>query len=485
MPSSPTRRDLLAAAAAAGTLATGESLSRADAAAGRSTATPEAVGDGPTWQSFQGGARNAGGAAGRAAPRLGASFQWRGAVEHRDPTGVAVAEGSVVFGAGDGTVGALWADSGERRWVRDVGASVRATPAVADGAVVVGDEEGRVTALALADGSLRWQLDVGAPVLAGATAAAIGSDGDTAAAAVTRRGDPTATGDAVAPTVLVGTLGGTVVALGLERGGMRWSRQLDGEVRSPAAVADGSVYVWVDDQGLRALRAGDGGDRWTFDATGPWGGAPTVAGDLVLVGGEQTSALSTADGSVRWAFRGGRRSSMAVGRNSVFVPDRGDLYAVSLRDGEERWQFESDGVRSFAPAVAGDTVYLATEESLHGIGAATGAERWAWRSSRGPRAAPAVAGERLFVAGDEIYALGPDPDATPSPTAAPVTVGNLLDPLAPLAVRAYAVPIAGPLVLGALLLAVRRLPSGPGSGEDGGGGPRGETGGTAADGEGE
>ncbi len=68
------------------------------------------------------------------------------------------AEGTLVFGSGDGQVYAL-DERGQRRWACDTGVPVYGGPLVADGVVYVGDNGGRLHALQLADGKPRWHFE--------------------------------------------------------------------------------------------------------------------------------------------------------------------------------------------------------------------------------------------------------------------------------------------------------------------------------------
>lgn len=67
----------------------------------------------------------------------------------------ALADDTLVFGSGDGSVYALDA-AGKERWRQPVGKPVYGQPLIADGVVYLGDNGGNLHALTLADGKPRW-----------------------------------------------------------------------------------------------------------------------------------------------------------------------------------------------------------------------------------------------------------------------------------------------------------------------------------------
>ncbi|WP_251328426.1 PQQ-binding-like beta-propeller repeat protein [Haloplanus pelagicus] len=199
-------------------------------------------------------------------------------------------------------------------------------------------------------------------------------------------------------TVYVESLDG-LRALDAADGTERWRFGGEDEVVSPAVV-DGTVYVGRGDR-VYALSAGDGTERWRFSTDDSITAGPTVAGDTVLVGGSASDvyALAAADGSLRWRFPTDEtvRSVPAVASDTVYVGSDDDtLYALATADGSERWRFAvGSGVGT--PAVANGVVYVGGYESpLYALDAADGSERWSVETDRG-YPSPSVADGTVYV----------------------------------------------------------------------------------------
>ena len=174
----------------------------------------------------------------------------------------------VIFGADDGIVYALDAETGRPAWERSTGAPVYAGAALSDSTVITANIEGTIVALDLRSGAERWRAVAGAPVrsaaaIAGGVAILGTSTGtvmalrvDTGTLAWTAEtGGPIAAAPTVAGAfVYVGTLQREMLALGLEDGAILWRMSVPGRVKSSAAAVNGMLYVTTDDQQLVAFR---------------------------------------------------------------------------------------------------------------------------------------------------------------------------------------------------------------------------------------
>lgn len=203
-------------------------------------------------------------------------------------------------------------------------------------------------------------------------------------------------------------------------------------VDAPLAVVGERVYVAsafldverVGERALLALNSADGSVRWkTPLGLNPWAG-PTVAGDLVLVGGSnirleprdvaqgrgELLAVDAASGAVKWKrdVPGGIVSSVAVaGSLAVFTATDGKVRAWDTATGADRWTFDGRVPYFAAPAIAGGSVYVAhLNGMIHALQLATGQVQWQMDLATHPdvRApgqvygSPIVAGGKLFVA---------------------------------------------------------------------------------------
>lgn len=157
----------------------------------------------------------------------------------------------------------------------------------------------------------------------------------------------------------------------------------DSGARLAPGVADGRLYAASIDGSIEAFDAATGrtiwqqrlgkrsGSGWRFWARGDnslrWSGGPTVAGDLLVVGGldGQLYALSPQDGSERWHVQMTSEiiAPPAIANDTVVVrTNDGRLSAVSAADGSPKWIFDQQvpalSLRgASAPLIANGVVY--------------------------------------------------------------------------------------------------------------------------------
>lgn len=178
--------------------------------------------------------------------------------------------GTVVFGADDGWLTALNAETGALRWRVDTGAPLTAAPLVRDGIVIIGNRQGTLVAVGRESGAILWRCATGAPVVANAVPAGdlvvVGTlagkafgirakDGSIAWA--TDLGGPVSAGGAVAgTTVYLGTLRKEIFALHAPDGTVVWKDSLDGRIRTSPAVALGRLFIATDEHTVTAFKEG-------------------------------------------------------------------------------------------------------------------------------------------------------------------------------------------------------------------------------------
>lgn len=171
-----------------------------------------------------------------------------------------------------------------------------------------------------------------------------------------------------------------------------WSVDAGGDAffASPV-IADGTVFLNLDEGELAAFNLADGQRRWTFPASEGMRGTPAVADGVVYTGGGVDGGIHALDadtGELIWRLdTPGRRTiytSPVVAGGVVYVttgftPDTSDtVYALDAATGAEIWSVDV-GAEVFAgPAVAGGVVAVASadERRLYGLDAATGDQLW-------------------------------------------------------------------------------------------------------------
>jgi outer membrane protein assembly factor BamB len=211
-----------------------------------------------------------------------------------------------------------------------------------------------------------------------------------------------------------------------EQGAEQW------HVDAPVAVVGdrvlaGSAYLDKEKLGDRAvycIDAGSGDIRWRAALKlNPWGG-PSVAGDIVVVGGSTigydpkalsgargtVTALDLATGKTKWQkdVPGGVVSCVALsGDLAVFTATDGKVRAFDLTNGEWRWVYDAKVPFFAPPAVTAETVYAGDLKGVvHAVQLADGKPKWTLDLGKDPAVlapgmiygGPVLQAGRLFVA---------------------------------------------------------------------------------------
>lgn len=279
---------------------------------------------------------------------------WQRKLKRPVTSGVAVAGTRVLVPTSDGELFALDAATGKVIWQTFVNAEILAPAAVAEDVAVVQGVDGRVVALSVGDGSILWTQEraepplsmrgVAGPRIAGALVLVGYASGKIAAYKLTdgaqdwetvvgrprgrseieRLVDLDATFAVDGGTLYCAAYQGSLAAVDIHSGRIRWSRELS--TYTGVVVGDGRLYV-SDDRGIvTALDAATGEPAWQQEGLRYRGTtAPTLSGEFVVVG--------DSEGYVHWLARS----------DGHFVARKHAAGAAYLA----------------APVVAGDTVYVA------------------------------------------------------------------------------------------------------------------------------
>jgi outer membrane protein assembly factor BamB len=180
----------------------------------------------------------------------------------------------------------------------------------------------------------------------------------------------------------------------------------------------------VGDRALFCLDAKTGEIKWRAPLKlNPWGG-PSVIGETVIVSGStigydtkalkeakgDLTAINLADGKEKWRkeITGGVIGCAALADDAAIVTATdGKVRAFNLTDGERRWIYDAK-TPLFAPvAVAGGIVYVGDLKGvIHAIDLANGDKKWAFDLGTDPDVkapgmiygGPIVHGGRIYVA---------------------------------------------------------------------------------------
>lgn len=203
----------------------------------------------------------------------------------------------VLLPSWNGSLYALDAASGERRWQYDAGEALRAAPAYDDDRLYLAGSGGTLTALAL-DGTVLWQagLDealLSTPAVTGAGVVVVSRRGEVAC--FDRSGRPLwkrnlgelchySSPLATRTDVYVGTSGGSLWKLRLSDGAIVWRRSGFGPIYAPLALRDRRLYFGDNDGALSVVDADSGTVVSSFRIDGEIQGKAWVEADRVLIG---------------------------------------------------------------------------------------------------------------------------------------------------------------------------------------------------------
>jgi outer membrane protein assembly factor BamB len=168
---------------------------------------------------------------------------------------------------------------------------------------------------------------------------------------------------------------GTIYAIDLTTGKIRWRGTVGGSPSAPVVVSGDLVIATVPGSGqiragMVALKVADGTQAWRYDGDtlgSPISGAAVAGNTAYAIFGDSTiRALNVQDGGLLWKSRLNavdyRIESPAVTGDAVYALDLlGQLSRFDPSSGHREWDYAmNDPVFRSAPMVAGDHVLAAT-----------------------------------------------------------------------------------------------------------------------------
>lgn len=220
-----------------------------------------------------------------------------------------VVAGRKLFAVSRGRIRALDAATGVDLWSVPVEETVSAPLVWDSGWLIASTDAGDVLAFRAADGALIWRRALGAPSV-----------------------HPAVPGGENA--LYLALSDGRVVALGLERGELRWEQGLPGTISQPATGRD-RVFVGSTDNFFYALDADSGSLRWKWRNGGDVIGA-AVDGDVVYLASLDNviRAVNRGNGNQRWLQSTATRPVLPPRAFSGVVVLTGLMPAVTVLVGE-------------------------------------------------------------------------------------------------------------------------------------------------------
>lgn len=325
---------------------------------------------------------------------------WRagsGQVSKKDFYGLSLAQNEQYLFAADnaGRVTAFDPINGKPAWQVETQPRLAAGVGLASERVVIGTFDGEVIALDAVAGSVLWRTGVSSEVLTP-------PNGDT-------------------DTIVARTGDGRLYGLAASDGQRRWvfdraAPTLSLRGNSQPVVADGRVYVGLDNGKLVCLSIESGQLLWEETVSAPTGRSeidrlvdmdadPVLfEDDLYAISyGGQLVALDASTGRSKWRYSLSSNSGLTVDQDRVYVSDRdGRVTALDRLNGQVLWQ--QDGLRHrqlTRPVVHAGMVAVGDYEGyVHWLSLEDGSLRGRIAAGRSALvSAPIVFGGRLYVLG--------------------------------------------------------------------------------------
>jgi len=207
-------------------------------------------------------------------------------------------------------------------------------------------------------------------------------------------------------------------------GDLVWSADVGAEMWGSPAVLGDRVYVGANDGSVRAFDLADGAPAWTFDAGAAVRASITTDGSMLFVAADDNAVVALRDDgtapSVVWSAQLGTRheqrgvydtfgSAPTVAGDLVILGSAdGGVYGLDRADGTQTWKVQTYGVVRSTAAVSDGVAYIGSNDGyLYAIDAATGAQLWSQSLGNSVTPSPAVVGDLVVVGsrGTSVVAL--------------------------------------------------------------------------------
>jgi outer membrane protein assembly factor BamB len=161
---------------------------------------------------------------------------------------------------------------------------------------------------------------------------------------------------------------GTLYALNPKDGVELFQVKLDGPLVSPVAVTD-NIYATDMYGHVYSLDPDDGQENWRQTLSGPIWTSPAVSGGMLFVGhsGGEIVAMNAFNGEIVWSYKVVdvvRASPVVVGNFVIVGTLSGKLYSLRVSDGSVVDERDLGGAISASPVSDGSRVLVATDRGI-------------------------------------------------------------------------------------------------------------------------
>jgi outer membrane protein assembly factor BamB len=222
-------------------------------------------------------------------------------------------------------------------------------------------------------------------------------------------GTKSASSPAVVEGIAYVGIGGQVIALRLEDGGLAWEypsgQRIPARFRLSPAVGGGKVFCAASDGTLYALDADTGSLAWQFSTHSSVTSPPTYFEPAVFIGtaNGKVYALNADTGAPLWqdpcVLRLAVSGPLVVTEDTVIaLADDGSVYGIAKATGRPRYRQPLTSVDPDSSlTLAGEFLYVNTAEGLVALTPSNGRARWRTRLGERPTFSPVGDGDRVFT----------------------------------------------------------------------------------------
>jgi outer membrane protein assembly factor BamB len=239
-------------------------------------------------------------------------FRWQTRIAPSESSPVVV-DDVVFLGDWSGRVYALYARTGNVKWVFRTKGRIKSGVAVSGNRVYVGSYDHHLYALNRQTGRLIWRAS--------------------AQQRLGKRGQFYSTPAAAYGRVYVGGTDGKVYSFGATTGKLRWSHSTGNYVYGSPAVWRRLVLVGSYSRWFYAFDAATGDVRWRFKANGPISGSAAVIDGIVYFSTlkERTYGLDARTGKLVWQFPDGKYAAVVADPDRMYLTGYYRVYALDER----------------------------------------------------------------------------------------------------------------------------------------------------------
>ncbi len=165
-----------------------------------------------------------------------------------------------------------------------------------------------------------------------------------------------------------------------------WFRPIEPYISQKVQLVAANDTIFIATaNGLYAIDAEDGSEKWIYATTRPLGHSPTIQNGIAYVGGldKYVHAIDINTGEGRWTFaaNSGFQTSPAIDADTIYLGDRsGMFYAIEITGenvGKAKWQFQAAGPILYSAALTDTQVFFAAEDgSAYALDIETGDLNW-------------------------------------------------------------------------------------------------------------